>query len=112
MLGSWGDCSLGMSRLEEGVGQRVVVCTTSPVCAVALLRQLLDVRCLQNISTTAGFNPSGGGFGLRQSSGSYCPERGYSIPTEVSFEQASFVEPTNCCLKAVKAQIAPVNQFW
>jgi len=35
-----------------------------------------------------------------------------SIPTEVSFEQASFVEPTNCCLKAVKAQIALVNQLW
>jgi len=49
---------------------------------------------------------------VRESSGSYCPQRGLiSIPTEVSFEQASFVEPTNC-LKAVKAQIALVNQLW
>ena len=31
-----------------------------------------------------------------------------TIPDDVTFEQASFVEPTNCCLKAVKkAQIAP-----
>jgi L-iditol 2-dehydrogenase len=30
------------------------------------------------------------------------------IPDHISFEEASFVEPTNCCLKAVKkAQIAP-----
>ncbi len=30
------------------------------------------------------------------------------IPEQISFEEASFVEPTNCCLKAVKkAQIAP-----
>ncbi|MFB2977957.1 hypothetical protein [Microseira sp. BLCC-F43] len=30
------------------------------------------------------------------------------IPDSVTFEQASFVEPTNCCLKAVKkAQISP-----
>jgi len=35
-----------------------------------------------------------------------------SIPTEVSFEQASFGGTTNCCLKAVKAQIALVNQLW
>ncbi|MFM8004880.1 MAG: sorbitol dehydrogenase, partial [Dolichospermum sp.] len=30
------------------------------------------------------------------------------IPDHISFEEASFVEPTNCCLKAIKkAQIAP-----
>ena len=30
------------------------------------------------------------------------------IPDDITYEQASFVEPTNCCLKAVKkAQIAP-----
>ena len=62
----------------------------------------------KNVTTTAGFNPSGGGFadyvkvpGHIVRSGGLIP-----IPDDVTFEQASFVEPTNCCLKAVKkAQI-------
>jgi L-iditol 2-dehydrogenase len=64
----------------------------------------------KNITTTAGFAPSGGGFaeyvkvpGHIVRSGGLIP-----IPDDVSFEQASFVEPTNCCLKAVKkAQVKP-----
>jgi len=64
----------------------------------------------KNITTTAGFTPSGGGFadyvkvpGHIVRSGGLIP-----IPDGVSFEQASFVEPTSCCLKAVKkAQVSP-----
>lgn len=64
----------------------------------------------KNISTTAGFNPSGGGFAEYVKVPGHIVRNGglIPIPSEVSFEQASFVEPTNCCLKAVKkAEIAP-----
>jgi len=39
---------------------------------------------------------------------SYCPQRVNSDSRYSKFEQASFVEPTNCCLKA-KAQIPLVT---
>jgi L-iditol 2-dehydrogenase len=64
----------------------------------------------KNISTTAGFNPSGGGFAEYVKVPGHIVRNGglIPIPDDVSFEEASFVEPTNCCLKAVKkAQIAP-----
>ena len=64
----------------------------------------------KNISTTAGFTPSGGGFAEYVKVPGHIVRNGglIPIPAGVSFEQASFVEPTNCCLKAVKkAQIAP-----
>ena len=64
----------------------------------------------KNISTTAGFNASGGGFAEYVKVPGHIVENGglIPIPDDISFEEASLVEPTNCCLKAVKkAQIAP-----
>jgi L-iditol 2-dehydrogenase len=64
----------------------------------------------KNISTTAGFNASGGGFAQYVKVPGHIVRNGglIPIPDNISFEEASFVEPTNCCLKAVKkAQIAP-----
>ncbi len=69
----------------------------------------------KNISTTMpGFNPSGGGFAEYVKVPGHIVRNGglIPIPDAVSFEQASFVEPTNCCLKAVKKPKLPlVNQF-
>jgi L-iditol 2-dehydrogenase len=92
------------------VGQRLVVmhhvpCMTCKYCDHGNF-SMCDTY--KNITTTAGFTPSGGGFadyvrvpGHIVRSGGLIP-----IPDDVTFEQASFVEPTNCCLKAVKkAQI-------
>ncbi len=64
----------------------------------------------KNITTTAGFVPSGGGFAEYVKVPGHIVQNGglIPIPDSVSFEEASFVEPTNCCLKAVKkAQVAP-----
>jgi L-iditol 2-dehydrogenase len=64
----------------------------------------------KNITTTAGYTPSGGGFAEFVKVPGHIVRNGglIPIPAGVSFEQASFVEPTNCCLKAVKkAQVAP-----
>ncbi len=92
------------------VGQRVVVMHHVPCmkCGYCDTGSFSMCDTYKNVTTTAGFNPSGGGFadyvkvpGHIVRSGGLIP-----IPDDVTFEQASFVEPTNCCLKAVKkAQI-------
>lgn len=94
------------------VGQRVVVMHHIPCmrCAYCLNDNFSMCDVYKNISTTAGFAPSGGGFAEFVKVPGHIVRNGglIPIPEGVSFEQASFVEPTNCCLKAVKkAQIAP-----
>ena len=94
------------------VGQRVVVMHHIPCmrCGYCLNDNFSMCDIYKNISTTAGFTPSGGGFADYVKVPGHIVRNGglIPIPAGVSFEQASFVEPTNCCLKAVKkAQIAP-----
>lgn len=94
------------------VGQRVVVMHHIPCmrCGYCLNDNFSMCDVYKNISTTAGFTPSGGGFAeyVKVPGHIVCNGGLIPIPDNVSFEQASFVEPTNCCLKAVKkAQIAP-----
>jgi L-iditol 2-dehydrogenase len=58
---------------------------------------------------TAGFDPNGGGFAEYVRAMPWIVERGMiALPGDVSFEEATFVEPVNTCLKAVrKARVAP-----
>ena len=93
------------------VGQRVVVMHHIPCmhCNYCLNDNFSMCDVYKNISTTAGFNASGGGFAEYVKVPGHIVRNGglILIPDAVSFDQASFVEPTNCCLKAVKkAQIA------
>ncbi|MBD1897022.1 zinc-dependent dehydrogenase [Coleofasciculus sp. FACHB-129] len=104
--------SVGSEVTGWQIGQRVVVMHHIPCmrCDYCLNDNFSMCDVYKNVTTTAGFTPSGGGFadyvkvpGHIVRSGGLIP-----IPGNVSFEQASFVEPTNCCLKAVKkAQVAP-----
>ncbi len=57
---------------------------------------------------TAGFDPNGGGFAQYVRAMPWIVERGMiPLPPDVSFEEATFVEPVNTCLKAVrKARVA------
>jgi L-iditol 2-dehydrogenase len=94
------------------VGQRVAVMHHIPCmhCAYCLNENYSMCDVYKNISTTAGFNASGGGFAEYVKVPGHIVRNGglIPIPDDISFEEASFVEPTNCCLKAVKkAQIAP-----
>lgn len=94
------------------VGTRVVVMHHIPCmrCGYCLNDNFSMCDVYKNISTTAGFTPSGGGFAEYVKVPGHIVRNGglIPIPEDVSFEEASFVEPTNCCLKAVKkAQIAP-----
>ncbi|UJB70579.1 zinc-dependent dehydrogenase [Acaryochloris sp. 'Moss Beach'] len=94
------------------VGQRVVVLHHIPCmhCEYCLNDNFSMCEVYKNITTTAGFSPSGGGFAEYVKVPGHIVTRGglVEIPKDISFEQASFVEPTNCCLKAVtKAGIKP-----
>jgi L-iditol 2-dehydrogenase len=94
------------------VGQRVVVLHHIPCmhCGYCLNDNFSMCEVYKNITTTAGFAPSGGGFAEYVKVPGHIVRQGglIEIPDRVTFEQASFVEPTNCCLKAVKkAQVAP-----
>lgn len=94
------------------VGQRVAVMHHIPCmrCAYCMNDNFSMCDTYKNIVTTAGFAPSGGGFAEYVKVPGHIVKNGglIPIPDNISFEEASFVEPTNCCLKAVKkAQIAP-----
>ena len=62
----------------------------------------------RRIDTTAGIGePSGGGFAQYVKVPKLVAERGtVKIPDNVTYKEAAFMEPTNCCLKAMnKANI-------
>jgi L-iditol 2-dehydrogenase len=52
---------------------------------------------------TAGFDPNGGGFAEYVRAMPWIVERGViPLPEDISFDEATFVEPVNTCLKAVR----------
>ncbi|ADI65267.1 zinc-dependent dehydrogenase [Trichormus azollae] len=94
------------------LGQRVAVMHHIPCmrCAYCLNDNFSMCDVYKHISTTAGFNPSGGGFAEYVKVPGHIVQNGglIPIPDDISFEEASFVEPTNCCLKALdKAKVGP-----
>jgi L-iditol 2-dehydrogenase len=88
------------------VGQRVVVMHHIPCmrCSYCLHENYSMCDVYKQVTTTAGFTPSGGGFADYVKVPGHIVQNGglIQIPDHITFEQASFVEPTNCCLKAVK----------
>jgi L-iditol 2-dehydrogenase len=88
------------------VGQRVVVMHHIPCmhCNYCLNENFSMCDVYKKVTTTAGFTPSGGGFADYVKVPGHIVENGglIKIPDHITFDQASFVEPTNCCLKAVK----------
>lgn len=104
--------AIGSEVKDWQVGQRVAVMHHIPCmrCGYCLNDNFSMCDVYKNISTTAGFNASGGGFAQYVKVPGHIVRNGglIPIPDNISFEEASFVEPTNCCLKAVKkAQIVP-----
>jgi L-iditol 2-dehydrogenase len=104
--------AVGDTVKDWAVGQRVVVLHHIPCmhCDYCLNENFSMCEVYKNITTTAGFVPSGGGFAEYVKIPGHIVRNGglMEIPDAITFEQASFVEPTNCCMKAVKkAQIQP-----
>ncbi|HEX6738024.1 MAG TPA: alcohol dehydrogenase catalytic domain-containing protein [Vicinamibacteria bacterium] len=93
----------GVSRFREG--DRVVVhhhvpCRDCFYCGVGAYAQCATYK---RNGTTAGFEPSGGGFAEYVKAMPWIVERGaIAIPAGVSAEVASFVEPVNTCLKGIR----------
>ena len=104
--------SVGSQVQGWTLGQRVAVMHHIPCmrCAYCLNDNFSMCDVYKHISTTAGFNPSGGGFAEYVKVPGHIVQNGglIPIPDDISFEEASFVEPTNCCLKALdKAKVGP-----
>src|SRR5438094_910359 len=91
------------------VGDRVISFHHVPCgCCFYCERQLFS-QCpeYKKVGVTAGFDPNGGGFAQYVRVMPWIAERGMvRIPDDVTFEEATFIEPMNTCLKAVhKARV-------
>ena len=87
-------------------GDRVVVFHHIPCGQCYYCRHKVFAQCpvYKKVGVTAGFEPSGGGFAEYVRVMDWIVRRGLvKIPGHVSYEQASFTEPVNTCLKAIEA---------
>jgi L-iditol 2-dehydrogenase len=91
-------------------GDRVVSFHHIPCGSCFYCERKLFSQCAgyKKTGLTAGFDPNGGGFAEYVRAMPWIVERGMiALPADVTFEEATFVEPVNTCLKAVrKARIA------
>jgi len=99
----------GVKKFKQG--DRVVAFHHIPCRACFYCEHKLFSQCAgyKKVGLTAGFDPNGGGFAEYVRAMPWIVERGMiELPAGVSFEEATFVEPVNTCLKAVrKARVAP-----
>jgi L-iditol 2-dehydrogenase len=90
-------------------GDRVMSFHHTPCGRCFYCEKRLFSQCKQYKTTglTAGFTPNGGGFAQYVKAMPWVAERGIvALPDDVSFEEATFIEPINTIVKAVqKARI-------
>ena len=95
----------GAGVKEFRVGDRVVVFHHIPCGRCYYCRHKVFAQCevYKKVGATAGFDPSGGGFSEYVRVMDWIVRTGgvVRIPGEVSYEQASFIEPVNTCWKGV-----------
>jgi L-iditol 2-dehydrogenase len=88
------------------IGDRVMVFHHIPCRDCYYCRHKIFAQCptYKKVGATAGYEPSGGGFSEYVRVMDWIVERGgvVTIPEGVSFEQASFIEPVNTCMKGVE----------
>ena len=102
---------IGHGVTKFKVGDRVVSFHHIPCGDCFYCEHKLFSQCAgyKKTGLTAGLgDPNGGGFGEYVRAMPWIVERGMiALPDDVSFEEATFVEPVNTCLKAVrKARVA------
>jgi len=88
------------------IGDRVMVFHHIPCGECYYCQHKVFAQCpvYKQVGATAGFEPSGGGFSQYVRVMDWIVRRGLvKIPAHVSYEQASFIEPVNTCMKAMKA---------
>lgn len=99
--------AVGAGVVEWRVGDRVVlnhhVPCLRPDCFFCARRAFAQCPVYKQTGTTAGFEPAGGGFAEYVRVMDWCAAGGMvRIPEGISFEEASFVEPLNTCLKGIR----------
>jgi len=87
------------------VGDRVMVFHHIPCGDCYYCRHKVFAQCptYKKVGATAGYEASGGGFSEYVRVMNWIVPKGViSIPDGVSFEQASFIEPVNTCMKGIE----------
>jgi len=87
------------------IGDRVTTHHHIPCRQCFFCERKLFSQCefYRRTGTTAGFEPAGGGFAEYVRVMDWIVDEGtVLIPDDVSFEEASFLEPLNTCLKALE----------
>lgn len=89
------------------IGDRVVVFHHIPCGDCYYCRHKVFAQCptYKKVGATAGYEASGGGFAEYVRVMDWIVQRGgvVHIPEGVSYEQASFIEPVNTCMKGIEA---------
>jgi L-iditol 2-dehydrogenase len=103
--------AVGPGVTKWKLGDRVMSFHHTPCGKCFFCQKRSFSQCKQYKSTglTGGFTPNGGGFGEYVKAMPWVVERGIvALPDNVSFEEATFIEPINTIVKAVqKARIEP-----
>ena len=91
-------------------GDRVMSFHHTPCGSCFYCEKRLYSQCKQYKTTglTGGFTPNGGGFGEYVKAMPWVAERGIiALPDNVTFEEATFIEPINTIVKAIqKARVS------
>jgi L-iditol 2-dehydrogenase len=103
--------AIGRGVTKFKPGDRVMSFHHTPcgTCFYCEKRSFSQCHQYKTTGLTGGFTPNGGGFGEYVKAMPWVVERGIvPLPDDVSFEEATFIEPINTIVKAVqKARIAP-----
>jgi L-iditol 2-dehydrogenase len=103
--------AMGEGVKNFAVGDRVMVFHHIPCGECYYCSKKVFAQCpvYKKVGATAGFEPSGGGFAEYIRVMDWIVRKGVvKIPVQVSYEQASFIEPVNTCMKAIEAmQLQP-----
>jgi L-iditol 2-dehydrogenase len=97
--------AVGRGVTKWNPGDRVMSFHHTPCGACFYCSKRLFSQCKQYKTTglTGGFTPNGGGFGEYVKAMPWVAERGIvALPENVSFEEATFIEPINTIVKAVQ----------
>src|ERR1700740_2375436 len=103
--------AIGRGVTQWKLGHRVMSFHHVPCGDCFYCKNRLFSQCKQykNTGLTGGFTPNGGGFGEYVKAMPWVAERGIvALPDNVSFEEATFIEPINTIVRAgQKARVAP-----
>src|SRR5947208_5616051 len=103
--------AVGRGVTKWNPGDRVMSFHHTPCGGCFYCEKRLFSQCRQYKTTglTGGFTPNGGGFGEYVKAMPWVAARGIvALPENVTFEEATFIEPINTIVKAVqKARVAP-----